>query len=223
MGTVQGEAIVSFYHFVMMLMMCVLGFVMWWLGRILTERRMYFNRKFKEDSNLEFLYTLVPIIILTIIAFPSLSLLFLLDESINPLLHIKAIGHQWYWDYEVGKKGENQIEFSAYMVPTEELLLGQKRLYEVSETLYLPVGVKIKLGVTSADVIHSWTVNSFGVKVDAVPGHLNNATFFIKRVGNYFGMCSEICGSLHAFMPINVRAVNCETFIVWVNNMRENA
>jgi len=223
MGTVQGEAIVSFYHFVMMLMMCVLGFVMWWLGRILTERRMYFNRKFKEDSNLEFLYTLVPIIILTIIAFPSLSLLFLLDECIAPLLSLKAIGHQWYWDYEVGKKeGGNQIEFSAYMVPTEELLLGQKRLYEVSQELFLPVGVKIKLGVTSADVIHSWTVNSFGVKVDAVPGHLNNACFFIKRIGNYFGMCSEICGSLHAFMPINVKAVNCETFVVWVHTMKEN-
>ena len=182
---------------------------------------MYFNRKFKEDSNLEFFYTLVPIIILAIIAYPSLSLLYLLDEYINPLLSIKVIGHQWYWDYEVGKKGNNQIEFSSYMVPTEELLLGQKRLYEVSQELFLPVGVKIKAGVTSADVIHSWTVNSFGVKVDAVPGHLNNVGFFIKRIGNYFGMCSEICGTLHAFMPINVKAVNTETFITWANFMRE--
>jgi len=122
----------------------------------------------------------------------------------------------------VGKKGDSQIEFSSYMVPTEELLLGQKRLYEVSQELYLPVGVKIKLGVTSADVIHSWTVNSFGIKVDAVPGHLNNTGFFIKKIGNYFGMCSEICGSLHAFMPINVKAVNCETFVVWANTMRED-
>ena len=221
MATPQGEALVSFYHFVMMLMVGVLGFVIWWLSRLIFTRRIYFNRRFKEDSNLEFLYTLVPIIILAIIAYPSLSLLYIIDEYINPLLQIKAIGHQWYWDYEVGKKGDNQIEFSSYMVPTEELLLGQKRLYEVSQELYLPVGVKIKLGVTSADVIHSWTINSFGIKVDAVPGHLNNTGFFIKKIGNYFGMCSEICGSLHAFMPINVKAVNCETFVVWANTMRE--
>ena len=221
MATPQGEAIVSFYHFVMLLMAGVLGFVLCWLFKILVTKRMYFNRKFKEDSNLEFFYTLVPIIILAIIAYPSLSLLYLLDEYINPLLSIKVIGHQWYWDYEVGKKGDNQIEFSSYMVPTEELLLGQKRLYEVSQELFLPVGVKIKAGVTSADVIHCWTVNSFGVKVDAVPGHLNNVGFFIKRIGNYFGMCSEICGTLHAFMPINVKAVNTETFITWANFMRE--
>ena len=100
------------------------------------------------------------------------------------------------------------------MVPTEDLLLGQKRLYEVSQEIYLPTGVKIKVGVSSADVIHSWTINSFGIKVDAVPGHLNNVNFFIKRIGNYFGMCSEICGALHAFMPINIKAVNCETFLV---------
>ena len=221
MATPQGEAIVSFYHFVLMLMVCVLGFVLFWLFKILRTRRMYFNRNFKEDSNLEFFYTLVPIMILTIIGYPSLSLLFLLDNYINPLLTLKVIGHQWYWDYEIGKRGPNQIEFSSYMVPTEELLLGQKRLYEVSQELYLPTGVKIKIGVTSADVIHSWTVNALGVKVDAVPGHLNNVSFFIKRVGNYFGMCSEICGSLHAFMPINVKAVNTETFVTWAKIIRE--
>lgn len=221
MATPQGEAIVSFYHFVLMLMVCVLGFVLFWLFKILRTERMYFNRNFKEDSNLEFFYTLVPIIILTIIGYPSLSLLFLLDNYINPLLTLKVIGHQWYWDYELGKRGPNQIEFSSYMVPTEELLLGQKRLYEVSQELYLPTGVKIKIGVTSADVIHSWTVNALGVKVDAVPGHLNNVSFFIKRIGNYFGMCSEICGSLHAFMPINVKAVNTETFITWAKIIRE--
>ena len=220
MATPQGEAIVSFYHFVMFLMMGVLGFVLWWLSRLLITKRKFYNKNFCEDSNLEFLYTLVPIIILLVIAYPSLSLLFLLDDFVNPLLSLKVIGHQWYWDYELGKK-PNQIEFSSYMTPTEDLLLGQKRLLETSQELLLPVGVKIKLGVSSADVIHSWTVNSFGVKVDAVPGHLNNVGFFIKRVGNYFGMCSEICGTLHAFMPINVKAVNCETFIVWTQMMRE--
>ena len=100
------------------------------------------------------------------------------------------------------------------MVPMDELLLGQKRLYEVTQELCLPVGIKLKVGVSSVDVIHSWTVNSFGVKVDAVPGHQNQLSFFIKRVGNYFGMCSEICGALHAVMPINVKAVNLETFVV---------
>ena len=220
MATPQGEAIVSFYHLVMVLMTCVLGFTFWWLIRILYNKP-YFSKKFKEDSNLEFLYTLVPIIILGFLAIPSLSLLHLLDEFINPVFSFKVIGHQWYWDYEIGK-GEESIEFSSYMTPTDELLLGQKRLYEVSQEVYLPVGVKIKAGITSADVIHSWTVNSFGVKTDAVPGHLNNVGFFIKRVGNYFGMCSEICGSLHAFMPIKITAVNTETFIVWIKNMKEN-
>ena len=218
MATPQGEAIVSFYHLVMVLMAAVLGFTFYWLGCILFYKP-NINRKFTEDSNLEFLYTLFPILILGFLAVPSLSLLHLLDEFINPLLSFKVIGHQWYWDYEIGK-GEEGIEFSSYMTPTEELLLGQKRLYEVSQEVYLPVGVKIKCGITSADVIHSWTVNSFGVKTDAVPGHLNNVGFFIKRIGNYFGMCSEICGTLHAFMPIKVTAVNIETFIVWINNMK---
>ena len=218
MATPQGEAIVSFYHLVMILMTGVLGFTVWWLVSILIYKP-YFNKKFKEDSNLEFLYTLIPILILTFLAVPSLSLLHLLDEFINPLFSFKVIGHQWYWDYEIGK-GDDVIQFSSYMVPTEELLLGQKRLYEVSQEVYLPTGVKIKCGITSADVIHSWTVNSFGVKTDAVPGHLNNVGFFIKRIGNYFGMCSEICGSLHAFMPIKVTAVNIETFISWVNILK---
>lgn len=220
MATPQGEAIVNFYHLVMVLMSGVLGFTFWWLTRILYQDRFFFNKKFTEDSNLEFLYTLVPILILGFLAAPSLSLLHLLDEFINPLLSFKVIGHQWYWDYEIGKREEG-VEFSSYMVPTDDLLLGQKRLYEVSQEVFLPVGVKIKCGITSADVIHSWTVNSFGVKADAVPGHLNNVGFFIKRVGNYFGMCSEICGTLHAFMPIKITAVNTETFIVWVENMKE--
>jgi len=112
------------------------------------------SKKFKEDSNLEFLYTLVPILILAFLAVPSLSLLHLLDEFINPVFSFKVIGHQWYWDYEIGK-GEESVEFSSYMTPTDELLLGQKRLYEVSQEVVLPVGVKIKAGITSADVIHS--------------------------------------------------------------------
>jgi len=116
--------------------------------------RMFFNKKYKEDSNLEFLYTLVPISILSVLAVPSLSLLHLLDEYINPLLQFKVIGHQWYWDYELGGVEEG-ISFSSYMTPTEDLLIGQKRLYEVQQNLFLPVGVKIKCGITSADVIHS--------------------------------------------------------------------
>ena len=221
MATTQGEAIVSFYHLVMVLMSGVFGFSVWWLIRLLMTDRMFFNKKYKEDSNLEFLYTLVPISILSVLAVPSLSLLHLLDEYINPLLQFKVIGHQWYWDYELGGVEEG-ISFSSYMTPTEDLLIGQKRLYEVQQNLFLPVGVKIKCGITSADVIHSWTVNSFGVKADAVPGHLNNVGFFIKRVGNYFGMCSEICGALHAFMPIKITAVNTESFILWANEAKEN-
>lgn len=220
-ATPQAEAIVSFYHFVATLMCGVLFFSFYWLINILIRKRHNFNRSFYEDGNLEFCYTAAPMVILGIIAGPSVCLLFLLDEFIHPLLSMKVVGHQWYWDYEIGKKGTNEIEFSSYMVPTEELLLGQMRLYEVTQEVFLPVGVKIKVGITSADVIHSWVVNSFGVKVDAVPGHLNNVGFFIKRIGNYFGMCSEICGSLHAFMPINVKAVNIETFLVWHKNMQE--
>ena len=219
-GTQQIEHIVSFYHFVCTFLSGVLGFTFYWLISMLVTKRRPFNSKFKDDGNLEFYYTLFPIIILTWIAFPSVSLLFLLDNHISPLLEVRAIGHQWYWEYEVGKKPE-AVEFSSYMVPMDELLLGQKRLYEVTQELCLPVGIKLKVGVSSVDVIHSWTVNSFGVKVDAVPGHQNQLSFFIKRVGNYFGMCSEICGTLHAFMPINVKAVNLETFVVWQLSLKE--
>ena len=186
------------------------------------------------------LFTLVPITILSIIAAPSISLMFMLEESVGHLLFFNVIGHQWWWEYEIPlllrpsegetiagrtpeeinkhnnklyKEGEFKRTIESYYIWEEDLQVGQKWLYETEEALILPAGIKIKLGITSFDVIHSWTVRGFGVKIDAVPGRMNALSFTVKRCGNYFGMCSEICGSYHAFMPIHVKAVSPMTYI----------
>lgn len=221
MASVEGESIVLFHNYVMISVTAILVFVGWWLARIvLTYRTIPYNKHFSENDNLEFYWTVIPMLILISIAVPSLKLLYLLDECINPLLTYKIQGHQWYWHYEIGdiKKDKEIISFDSYMVQNEDLKEGQLRLLEVDEKLVFPAETNIRLSVTGADVIHSWTIPSFGVKVDAVPGHLNQTGLYVKRLGLYFGQCSEICGTEHAFMPIKVKVTNITTFLDWYKN-----
>jgi len=170
---------------------------------------------------LEIIWTVTPSFILMLIAVPSFSLLYSMDEIIDPTLTLKAIGHQWYWSYEysdyVQTKGSS-LNFDSYMVPTEELKLGQSRLLEVDNATVLPVKTHIRVIVTAADVLHSWAVPSLGIKIDAVPGRLNQVQLFIKREGVYYGQCSEICGVNHGFMPIAVKAVSMKSYISWLNS-----
>jgi len=169
---------------------------------------------------IELIWTITPAVILIAIAFPSFKLLYLLDEVVDPTMTVKALGHQWYWSYEysdyVNDQGES-LEFDSYLIPTDELELGQLRLLEVDNRVVVPTNNHIRFIVTGADVIHSFAVPSLGLKVDAVPGRLNQTSVLIEREGVYYGQCSEICGTHHGFMPIAIEAVSLDQFILWLN------
>jgi len=155
---------------------------------------------------IELIWTLTPAGILWGIGLPSLKLLYMMDEILDSELTIKAIGNQWYWNYELTDK-ENVI-IESYMLDDDSLELGDLRLLTVDNELVLPINTNIRLLVTSNDVIHSFAVPSLGLKSDAIPGRLNATGLIINRTSNYYGQCSELCGVLHGFMPISIKAVN---------------
>nr|YP_009653041.1 cytochrome c oxidase subunit 2 [Laccaria bicolor]QCG70099.1 cytochrome c oxidase subunit 2 [Laccaria bicolor] len=170
---------------------------------------------------LELIWTITPALILIAIAFPSFRLLYLMDEVISPTLTIKVVGHQWYWSYEysdfITDSGES-IDFDSYMIPESDLELGQFRLLDVDNKLIIPVDCHIRLIITGSDVLHSFSVPSLGLKLDAVPGRLNQVSFLAERAGTFYGQCSEICGVWHGFMPIVVEAVSSPDFLVWIDS-----
>lgn len=136
-----------------------------------------------------------------------------MDEVIDPALTIKAIGHQWYWSYEYSDYGTKMIEFDSYMIPTSDLNKGDLRLLEVDNRLIVPIQTQVRVLVTAADVLHAFAVPSLGVKVDAVPGRLNQTSFFLKRPGVFYGQCSELCGANHSFMPIVIEGVSLKKYV----------
>nr|YP_002265512.1 cytochrome c oxidase subunit II [Sphaerius sp. BT0074]ACF35084.1 cytochrome c oxidase subunit II [Sphaerius sp. BT0074] len=177
----------------------------------------YNNRFLLEGQTIEIIWTILPAIILMFVAFPSLRLLYLLDEINNPLITLKTIGHQWYWSYEYSDF--NKIEFDSYMIPSNELKNNDFRLLDVDNRVILPYNSQIRILVTAADVLHSWTVPSLGVKIDATPGRLNQTNFFMNRPGLYYGQCSEICGANHSFMPIVIESISAKYFTNWITSM----
>nr|YP_004222165.1 cytochrome c oxidase subunit II [Chrysoperla nipponensis]BAJ61123.1 cytochrome oxidase subunit 2 [Chrysoperla nipponensis] len=172
------------------------------------------NRFLMEGQTIELIWTILPAITLVFIALPSLRLLYLLDEIDNPSITLKSIGHQWYWSYEYSDF--LNVEFDSYMIPTNELNLDSFRLLDVDNRTVLPMNTQIRVLVTAADVLHSWTVPALGVKIDATPGRLNQTNFFINRPGLFFGQCSEICGANHSFMPIVIESIPMNYFINWI-------
>nr|YP_010895251.1 cytochrome c oxidase subunit II [Psilota atra]WJW73816.1 cytochrome c oxidase subunit II [Psilota atra] len=177
----------------------------------------YSNRYLLHGQTIEVIWTILPTFILLFIAFPSLRLLYLLDEINEPTITLKTIGHQWYWSYEYSDF--LNIEFDSYMIPTNELNTNGFRLLDVDNRIVLPMNSQIRILVTAADVIHSWTIPALGVKIDGTPGRLNQTNFFINRPGLFFGQCSEICGANHSFMPIVIESVPMNFFIKWISNM----
>nr|AXF37425.1 cytochrome c oxidase subunit II [Perlodes sp. YZD-2018] len=177
------------------------------------------NRFLLDGQTIEMIWTILPAITLIFIALPSLRLLYLLDEVSDPALTLKTIGHQWYWSYEYSDF--SNIEFDAYMIPYHEMNNDGFRLLDVDNRAVLPMNTQIRVLVTAADVLHSWTVPALGVKVDATPGRLNQISFLMSRPGVFFGQCSEICGANHSFMPIVIESVPTRTFINWVSSISE--
>ncbi|MFN4283033.1 MAG: cytochrome c oxidase subunit II [Alphaproteobacteria bacterium] len=172
-----------------------------------------------HNTLIEVLWTVLPVLILVVIAVPSFKLLYFMDRTDKPEMTLKVTGHQWYWSYQYQDHGD--FQFDSLMIPTDQLKPGQHRLLEVDNQVVVPINTNIRLLVTSQDVLHAWAVPAFGVKMDTVPGRLNETWMRIERPGTYYGQCSELCGVNHGFMPIAVRAVSKEEFQVWVEEARK--
>lgn len=165
---------------------------------------------------LEILWTVIPVVILIVIAVPSFKMLYYLDRTEEPELTLKVTGYQWYWGYEY--QDHEGISFLSYMIPEDEIdeSKGQKRLLSTDNSVVLPIDTNIQILITAADVIHAFTIPALGFKKDAVPGRMNETWVRIDKPGTYFGQCSEICGKDHAFMPIEIKAVTKEEFKQWL-------
>ena len=207
------EQLIFFHDHAMLVLILITTLVGFILGTLFFNTLT--NRFLLEHQTIETVWTILPALILIFIALPSLRLLYLLDEIYRPEITVKAIGHQWYWRYEYSDFGG--IRFDSYMVPTRDLPDTGFRLLDVDNRTVLPINLQVRMIVRSTDVIHSWTVPALGVKVDAVPGRLNQTRFQINRPGLFYGQCSEICGANHRFIPIVVERVNSESFLNWVS------
>lgn len=158
----------------------------------------------------EAVWTILPAIVLSFLALPSLRLLYMLDEVQAPLLSVKVVGNQWYWTYDYMCH-----TFDSYMKIDDELMKGDIRLLEVDNRIVLPYNAEVRLLVTSADVLHSWRIPALGLKVDAIPGRLNQITRHVLMPGVYYGRCTEICGVNHSFIPIVLEIVNMPSWLKW--------
>jgi len=175
--------------------------------------------QFTHNVLIEVIWTVVPVVILIIIAIPSFKILYLNDSVVEPEMTLKITGYQWYWGYEY--PDHDNIAFSSYMIADKELKSDQSRLLSTDNVVVLPINTNIAFQITAGDVLHSWTVPAFGVKMDAVPGRLNETWVNIDKPGTYFGQCSELCGKDHAYMPIEIRAVTKEEFEQWLITAKE--
>ena len=171
-----------------------------------------------HNSIVEVLWTLIPCLILIVLAVPSFKLLYKQDTIPQADVTIKAVGYQWYWGYEYP---DENIIFDSYMVDEKDLKENQPRLLTVDNEVYVPVNKVIKVMITANDVLHAWALPSFGVKRDAVPGRINETWFKADRIGTYYGQCSELCGIKHAFMPITVNVVTEEEYNLWLQEAKQ--
>jgi heme/copper-type cytochrome/quinol oxidase subunit 1/heme/copper-type cytochrome/quinol oxidase subunit 2 len=215
------EKIVDLHHDVMFFLVLIVTFVSWILVRTISlynsDNTETLRVAFSHHTLLEKVWTYIPAVILVLIAAPSFSLLYSIDALVEPKITMKAIGHQWFWTYETTDMvSAKDVNFDSYMVAEDELAIGGLRLLEVDNRLTLPVRTNIRMLITAVDVLHSWTVPAFGLKMDAVPGRLNQVSLYINRPGVYYGQCSELCGVNHSFMPIVVNAVAAEEYVEWI-------
>lgn len=218
------EGIVELHDNIMFYLVLIVIGVAWMMGSTIRNFNWHsspiVHKYHNHGTIIELVWTITPALVLIAIAFPSFKLLYLMDEVIDPAMTIKATGHQWYWSYEysdyINEAGES-VEFDSYMIPTQDLLVGQFRLLEVDNRVVVPVDTHIRFIVTAGDVIHSFAVPSLGLKIDALPGRLNQTSVLVQREGVFYGQCSELCGVNHAYMPIAIEAVSLEKYLAWLN------
>nr|YP_009351172.1 cytochrome c oxidase subunit II [Embiratermes brevinasus]AQP28776.1 cytochrome c oxidase subunit 2 [Embiratermes brevinasus] len=211
------EQLIFFHDHALMIMLMIITAVFYTMISIVQNKQT--SRFILEGQMIETVWTIAPAVILVFIAIPSLRLLYLMDEIHNPAMTLKTVGHQWYWSYEYSDF--TKLEFDSYMMQQEDHQINTFRLLDTDNRIVLPMNSPIRMIVTAADVLHSWTVPSLGVKTDATPGRLNQVSFSINRPGLLYGQCSEICGANHSFMPIVIESVSTNQFINWVSKMSE--
>nr|YP_010381607.1 cytochrome c oxidase subunit II [Symplanella nigricans]UDL71982.1 cytochrome c oxidase subunit 2 [Symplanella nigricans] len=207
------EQLIMFHDHTMMIVLFIMITVMTMMLLMIKSNLM--SRNILENQILETLWTLIPAITLILIALPSLKILYIMEELINPSITVKVLGHQWYWTYEYSDKKKMEIE--SYMI--NKTKNKEFRLLEVSNRLVLPFLTQTRMIISSSDVIHSWTIQSLGLKMDAIPGRLNQSSILLKKPGIFFGQCSEICGMNHSFMPISLESINMKSFISWMKTI----
>ncbi len=212
------EQIISFHNLLLIIITVICIFVLLLLAWVAVKFNARANpnpSRTTHNTTIEVLWTVIPVVILVVIAVPSFKLLYYSDVIPKADMTIKATGNQWYWTYEYPDHGK--FSYDANMVATEDLKPGQPRLLTVDNRIVVPVGTVVRVQVTASDVLHSWAMPSFGVKVDAVPGRLNETWFGpVAKEGVYYGQCSELCGTRHGFMPIAVEVVSKAKFDAWV-------
>lgn len=203
-GSYLIEVIISLHDYVMIFVVSVLILVLFLVVSLFFQCG--FDTNFYENHQLEFVWTVVPFIILFLIIIPSLFSLYFLDSCSFCGYPLSIIGHQWYWSYNYPNLGYN---FDSYIIPSSSSVIN---LLETDNSFVVPLGVPVRCVLSSVDVIHSWTIPSLGLKIDAIPGRLNNFCFSLKRPGIFFGQCSEICGVNHRFIPINLECHSASKF-----------
>jgi cytochrome c oxidase subunit II len=222
-ATPQMEGLVELHDNIMFYLVIIL-FAVGWI--MISAVRNYVNNKspishkyLNHGTLIELIWTITPALILILIAFPSFKLLYLMDEVSDPAMSVLAEGHQWYWSYQYPDflTSENDfIEFDSYLVPESDLEDGALRMLEVDNRVIIPELTHVRFIVTAADVIHAFACPALGIKCDAYPGRLNQASVLINREGVFYGQCSEICGILHSSMPIVIESVSIEKFLSWL-------
>nr|YP_010234453.1 cytochrome c oxidase subunit II [Australolacerta australis]QTA72619.1 cytochrome c oxidase subunit II [Australolacerta australis] len=209
------EELLHFHDHALMVVFLISALVLYIISLMLSTKLTFTNNM--DAQGVEMVWTILPAIILILIALPSLRILYLMDEVNNPHLTIKAIGHQWYWSYEY--TDYENLMFDSYMIPTQDLTPGSFRLLEVDHRTVIPMESPIRILISAEDVLHSWAIPALGIKTDAVPGRLNQTTLITSHPGLFYGQCSEICGSNHSFMPIVVESTPLKHFETWSNTI----
>ncbi len=216
------EELLKLHNYLLIMCFAIVGIVAFLIFYVLIKYNAKSNptpKQFSHNTTIEIVWTIIPCIILIVIALPSFRSLYYIDKSVEADMTVKIVGNQWYWTYQYPDHGN--FIFDSYMLEEDELPKNGLRLLEVDNRVVIPENTNVKFLVTSGDVIHSWAIPAFGIKCDAVPGRVNETWVRAKRPGVYYGQCSELCGVNHGFMPIAVEVVTEPEFKEWAKKAKE--
>lgn len=225
-ATPVAESMHSFHDLLLVIIIVISVFVAGLLGYVMYRYRAAANSnpsRTAHNTLIEVLWTVLPIMILVVIAIPSFRLLYFGDKAVDAQMTIKVQGYQWYWAYTYPDDGDLTIESRIAARTPEEAIDGKIRLLSTDNPLVVPVDTTVRVLLTSDNVIHSWMIPSFGVQKYTTPGHTNETWFKVEKTGTYYGQCNQICGSDHAFMPVEVKVVTKEEYAAWIAQQKAQA